>query len=122
MASSDGILLGVRPHPRAWGAFARYLARYVRELGVLTLEECIRKLTSLPAARLGLSDRGRVSPGHYADLVIFDPATVQDTATYENPRSHPLGIPYVIVNGVVVKDSGQQTGATPGRALRHGRR
>jgi N-acyl-D-amino-acid deacylase len=121
MASSDGILLGARPHPRAWGAFARYLARYVRELGVLSLEECIRKLTSLPAARLGLSDRGHISPGHCADLVILDPATVQDTATYENPRAHPLGIPYVIVNGVVVKDNGQHAGATPGRALRHAR-
>jgi N-acyl-D-amino-acid deacylase len=119
MASSDGILLGVRPHPRAWGAFARYLARYVREIGVLTLEECIRKLTSLPASRLGLADRGLVKTGYHADLVVFDPAAVQDTATYESPRSHPLGIPYVIVNGVVVKDNGRHTGATPGRTLRH---
>ncbi len=118
MASSDGILVGARPHPRAWGAFARFLARYVRELRVLTLEECVRKLTSLAAGRLGLPDRGLLKPGAFADLVIFDPDTVQDTATYENPRSHPLGIPYVIVNGVIVKDNGRHTGAIPGRALR----
>lgn len=120
MASSDGILVGARPHPRAWGTFARYLARYVRELGVWTLPECVRRMTALPAARLGLADRGLVKPGCWADLVIFDPDTVQDTATYENPRSHPLGIPYVIVNGVLVKDDGHPTDATPGRALRHG--
>jgi N-acyl-D-amino-acid deacylase len=119
MGSSDGILVGARPHPRGWGTFARFLARYVRELGVLTLEECVRKLTALPATRLGLTDRGCLRPGCHADLVIFDPAAVQDTATYENPRSHPEGIPYVIVNGVLVKDNGRHTGATPGRALRH---
>jgi N-acyl-D-amino-acid deacylase len=122
MASSDGILVGARPHPRAWGTFARYLARYVRELGVWTLPECVRRMTALPAARLGLTDRGWIKPGGWADLVIFDPDTVQDTATYENPRSHPLGIPYVIVNGVLVKDDGHPTDATPGRALRHGGR
>ena len=119
MASSDGILVGTRPHPRAWGTFARYLARYVRELGILGLEECVRKLTAIPAARLGLKDRGMLRPGNSADLVIFDPATVQDTATYENPRSHPLGIPYVIVNGQIVKDNDEQTDSLPGRALRH---
>ena len=79
----------------------------------------MRKLTSLPATRLGLPDRGLIRSGYYADLVVFDPETVQDTATYEIPKSHPKGIPYVIVNGVVVKDNGHQTGATPGRALRH---
>jgi N-acyl-D-amino-acid deacylase len=119
MASSDGILVGARPHPRAWGAFARYLARYVRELRVWTLPECIRRMTALPAARLGLEDRGLVKPGSWADLVIFDPDTVQDTASYEKPKSHPLGIPYVIVNGVIVKDNDRHTGARPGRALRH---
>ncbi len=118
MGSSDGILVGARPHPRAWGTFARFLARYVRELGVVTLEECVRKLTALPAARLGLADRGCLRPGYHADVVLFDLATVQDTATYENPRAHPKGIPYVIVNGVVVKDNDRHTGATPGRALR----
>ncbi len=118
MASSDGLLVGARPHPRAWGTFARFLSRYVRELGLLTLQECVRKMTSLPARRLGLADRGALAVGKMADLVIFDPDTVRDTATFESPRSHPEGIPYVIVNGVVVKDDGVQTDALPGRALR----
>lgn len=118
MAGSDGILVGTRPHPRAWGTFARYLGNYVRELGVLSLEECVRKMTSAPARRLGLADRGLIRLGMMADLVVFDPETVQDTATYENPRSYPRGIPYVIVNGQIVKDDGRYTGAIPGRALR----
>jgi len=118
MAGSDGLLVGRRPHPRAWGTFARYLARYVRELGVLSLPECVRKMTSLPARRLGLADRGTLRPGMMADLVVFDPDRVQDTATYENPKSHPEGIPYVIVNGQVVKDNDELTGSLPGRALR----
>jgi N-acyl-D-amino-acid deacylase len=117
MASSDGLLIGRRPHPRAWGTFARYLARYVRDLGILSLPECVRKMTSLPARRLGLEDRGVLEPGKMADLVIFDPDHVQDTATYEDPKSHPEGIPYVIVNGQVVKDDGRQTDALPGRVL-----
>ena len=118
MAGSDGLLIGRRPHPRAWGTFSIYLARYVRELGVLTLPECIRKMTSLPARRLGLHDRGILKPGMMADLVVFDPDRVQDTATYEDPKSYPEGIPYVIVNGRIVKDDGRQTDALPGRALR----
>ncbi|OHB81444.1 MAG: N-acyl-D-amino-acid deacylase [Planctomycetes bacterium RBG_16_64_12] len=121
MAGSDGLLIGRRPHPRAWGTFARYLARYVRELGVLSLPECIRKMTSLPARRLGLRDRGLLKPGRVADLVVFDPDRVQDTATYEQPKRHPEGIPYVIVNGQVVKDAGRQTDVLPGRALRNPR-
>ncbi|MCR4411858.1 MAG: D-aminoacylase [Thermoguttaceae bacterium] len=118
MAGSDGILVGDRPHPRAWGTFARYLARYVRELGVWTLEECVRKMTSLPARRLGLTDRGVLCPGAMADLVVFDPETVQDQATYEEPRRHPVGIPYVAVNGRLVKDADQPTGARPGQVIR----
>jgi len=118
MAGSDGLLIGHRPHPRAWGTFSRYLARYVRELGILTLEECVRKMTSLPAARLGLPDRGTVAQGKMADLVVFDPDTVQDTATYDHPKSYPQGIPYVMVNGHVVKDNGQPTDTRPGRALK----
>ena len=118
MMGSDGLLVGRRPHPRAWGTFPRYLARYVRELGVLTVPECVRKMTSLPARRLGLQDRGVLRPGTMADLVIFDPDRVRDTATYENPRSFPEGISYVIVSGQVVKDEGRQTDALPGRALR----
>jgi len=118
MVGSDGLLVGHRPHPRAWGTFPRCLARYVRELGVLKLEECVRRMTSLPAGRLGLNDRGIVAEGMIADLVIFDPDTVQDTATYENPKTYPEGIPFVIVNGQIVKDNGIQTDALPGEALK----
>lgn len=118
MAGSDGLLIGNRPHPRAWGTFSRYLARYVRELGILTLEDCVRKMTSLPAARLGLVDRGTVAEGNLADLAVFDPDTVQDTAAYDNPKRYPEGISYVIVNGQLVKDNGEPTGARPGRALK----
>jgi N-acyl-D-amino-acid deacylase len=118
MVGSDGILVGDRPHPRAWGTFARYLARYVRELGVWTLEECVRKMTSLPARRLGVDDRGVLRPGAMADLVVFDPQTVADRATYEQPRRHPVGMPYVAVNGRLVKDADQPTGARPGHVIR----
>ncbi len=115
---SDGLLVGERPHPRAWGTFPRFLARYVREFGVISLEECVRKMTSLPARRLGLDDRGTVQAGMAADLVVFDPDTVCDTATYEEPKSFPEGISYVIVNGQVFKDAGRHTGVLPGRVLR----
>ena len=115
---SDGILVGELPHPRGWGTFARYLAVYTRELGLLTLEGAVRKMTSLPASRLGLEDRGHVAPGMAADLTVFDPDAVRDTATYESPRLLAEGFHYVIVNGEVVLDDGHHTGATPGRALR----
>jgi N-acyl-D-amino-acid deacylase len=118
MVGSDGILVGERPHPRAFGTFPRYLAHYVRELGILTLEQAVRKMTSLPAQRLGLGDRGLVRPGMAADIVCFDPDGVRDTATYEDPRRAPEGIPYVLVNGRVVVDDGDHTGELPGRALR----
>lgn len=121
MAGSDGILVGDRPHPRGWGTFPRYLARYVRELGILTWEQAVRKMTSLPAQRLGFPDRGLLRPGMAADVVCFDPATVQDTATFEEPKRLPVGIPYVAVNGVLVVDDGRHTGNLPGRALRSGR-
>ena len=121
-AGSDGILVGERPHPRSWGTFPRYLAVYVRELGILTWEQAIRKMTSLPAQRLGFSDRGLLRPGLAADVVCFDPETVRDTATYEAPRHLPEGIPYVIVNGRPVVDEGRHTGELAGRALRSGPR
>ena len=101
-AGSDGILVGERPHPRGWGTFARYLAVYVRELGVLSLPECVRHMTSLPAQRLGLADRGLVRPGMAADITVFDPAAVRDVATYDDPRRLAEGFEYVAVNGELV--------------------
>jgi N-acyl-D-amino-acid deacylase len=117
-AGSDGILVGDRPHPRGWGTFPRYLAVYVRELGLLDLERAIAKMTSIPARRLGFADRGLVREGMAADLVCFDAANVRDTATYDEPRQPPIGIPFVAVNGRLVIDDGAHTGALPGRALR----
>ena len=117
-AGSDGILVGERPHPRGWGTFARYLAVYVRELGVLGLEECVRHMTSLPAQRLGLADRGLVRPGMAADITVFDADGVRDVATYDDPRRLAEGFQFVVVNGELVLDGGVHTGATPGRALR----
>ncbi|SFE37090.1 N-acyl-D-amino-acid deacylase [Actinopolyspora alba] len=117
---SDGLLIGERPHPRGWGTFPRYLARYVRELGLLDLPECIRHMTSAPALRLGLSDRGLVRRGMVADLVLFDPDEIRDNATFERPRARPSGISHVMVNGVPVLEHGERNDATPGRALRHG--
>jgi N-acyl-D-amino-acid deacylase len=119
MVGSDGILVGELPHPRGWGSHARYLAHYTRELGLLTWEEAVRKMTSAPARRIGALDRGILRPGFAADIVVFDPDKIQDTATYEQPRQHPEGIHYVVVNGKLVVDNGSVTGETPGRALRH---
>lgn len=119
MVGSDGILVGEMPHPRGWGTHVRFLAEYVRNLGLMTWEEGIRHMTSAPMQRMGFLDRGIVKPGMLADLVVFDPDTIQDTATYENPRSFPVGVPHVIVNGTPVINEGKVTGATPGRALRN---
>jgi N-acyl-D-aspartate/D-glutamate deacylase len=105
-------------HPRAWGSAARILGKYVREERLLSLEEAIRKMTSLPAQRMRLWDRGVVRPGAFADLVIFDPATIRDRATFEQPRQYADGVRYVAVNGQLVVDDGQLTAARPGRALR----
>jgi N-acyl-D-amino-acid deacylase len=116
---SDGLLVGERPHPRAWGTFPRYLARYVRELGVLSLEECVAHLTGRAARRLRLTDRGLVREGYAADLVLFDPSTVADTATFDEPRQPATGIPYVLVNGVPVIDGGRHTGALAGHSIRN---
>ncbi|KAA2256355.1 D-aminoacylase [Solihabitans fulvus] len=116
---SDGLLVGDRPHPRAWGTFPRYLGHYVRELGVLGLEECVAHLTGRAARRLRLTDRGLVREGYAADLVLFDPETVADTATFDEPRQQAVGIPHVLVNGVPVIDDGAHTGALPGRSVRN---
>lgn len=106
-----------RPHPRYYGTFPRVLGVYVREKHILTLPEAVRKMTSLPAAITGLEDRGLLRPGMAADITIFDAATVSDRATFANPFQYPTGIPYVIVNGAVVIDGGQHTGARPGHVL-----
>jgi N-acyl-D-aspartate/D-glutamate deacylase len=108
-------------HPRAFGAFPRVLAKYVREDSVIPLEEAVRKMTSLAANRLGLHDRGRIAPGLLADLVLFDPARVQDRATFADPMRMAEGIDVMVVNGALVIDEGRLTGALPGRVLRHGR-
>ncbi|MFI8825973.1 amidohydrolase family protein [Streptomyces sp. NPDC053431] len=115
---SDGILQGAKPHPRAYGTFPEYLGRYVREESVLGLEECVAHLTSRPARRLRLPDRGLVREGHVADLVLFDPATVASAATYETPRALPVGIPHVLVDGRFVIEDGHRTQALPGRTVR----
>ena len=118
LVGSDGLLTGARPHPRGWGTFPRYLARYVRDLGLLTLEECVAQMTGRAARRLGLSDRGVLTAGAAADLVLFDPDTVADTATFDEPRQTPTGIPYVLVNGQFVIDNSARTEVLPGRAIR----
>ncbi|MFC8274467.1 amidohydrolase family protein [Streptomyces sp. NPDC057271] len=115
---SDGILQGSKPHPRAYGTFPEYLGTYARDEGVLSLEECVAHLTSRPAARLRLPDRGLVREGYVADLVLFDPETVAAGSTYDAPRTLPVGIPHVLVNGTFVMEDGRRTDAVPGRAIR----
>ncbi|MGG7571739.1 N-acyl-D-amino-acid deacylase family protein [Streptomyces sirii] len=115
---SDGILQGDKPHPRAYGTFPHYLGRYVRESGVLSLEECVAHLTGRPAARLRLPDRGLVREGHRADLVLFDPATVAAGSTFDAPRTLPTGIPYVLIDGRFVIEEGRRTDVLAGRTVR----
>lgn len=121
MFETDGDLVGYGvgfPHPRSYGAFPRVLARYVRELGVLSLEEAIRKMTSLAADQIGQTERGRIRGGMLADITVFDTQTVQDRATFTDPHQYPFGIRHVVVNGVPVIRDGALTGARPGRVLR----
>lgn len=105
-------------HPRAYGNFARLLGHYVRDLGVIPLQEAVRKLTALPAENLGLADRGRLAPGYFADIAVFDPATIADHATYEDPHRYATGTLHVFVNGKQVLRDGEPTGALPGRVVR----
>jgi N-acyl-D-aspartate/D-glutamate deacylase len=120
--ASDGSAINLEapgvPHPRNYSTNVRVLGHYVRDQKVLTLPEAVRKMTSLPAQILGLKDRGTIKEGNAADLAIFDPGRVRETNSFANPKSYAEGVPYVIVNGVVVIDNGQHTGARPGRALR----
>src|SRR5262249_20091389 len=107
------------PHPRSYGTNARVLGEYVRVRGVLSLEDAIRRMTSLPARTFGLKDRGLVREGMAADLVVFDPARVADKATYTRPHQYSQGFDFVAVNGSLVVDEGKLTSARPGQALRH---
>ncbi len=120
--ASDGSAINLEaagvPHPRNYGTVPRVLGHYVRDEGVLGLEDAIRKMTSLPAQILGLPDRGQVREGFVADVAVFDPARIAETNSFEAPKSYPIGIPYVLVNGTLVIDGGEHTGARPGRALR----
>jgi N-acyl-D-amino-acid deacylase len=122
MVGSDGIPdLDGMPHPRLFGTFPRIIAEYVRRLGTLSLEEAVRRMTSLSADRFGLAGRGRVTEGGSADLVVFDPETVRDTATYDDPKREPVGITWVVVNGRLAYDHGRHTGARAGRLVRFGK-
>ena len=121
MIGTDGIPAGSKPHPRAWGTYPRILGKYVREEGVISLPDAVRKMSGMPADKFQLAGRGYVREGGFADLVVFDPATVIDCATYEEPKKPPTGMPYVIVNGVPVIRDGRHTSARAGRALRRGR-
>jgi N-acyl-D-amino-acid deacylase len=116
--STEGLLGEQHPHPRAYGTFPRILRKYVREEKKLSLEEAIRKFSALPAARLRLADRGVLKAGMWADVVVFDPETVRDVATFENPNQLSQGMDYVLVNGELVIDGGKMTGALPGKVLR----
>ncbi|MBV9543056.1 MAG: amidohydrolase family protein [Chloroflexi bacterium] len=113
----EGVFLQSSTHPRAYGCFARVLGRYVRELGLISLQEAVRKLSALPAANLKVSDRGRLESGYFADVVVFDPASVSDHATYAAPQQYATGVEHVFVNGVQVLRKGEHSRATPGRAL-----
>jgi dihydroorotase/N-acyl-D-amino-acid deacylase len=117
-ASPEGLLGRDHPHPRAYGTFPRILRKYVRKEHKLTLEDAIRKFAALPAQRLRLADRGVLKEHMWADIVVFDPATIRDLATYENPNQLSQGMQYVLVNGALVIDGGAMTGQLPGRVLR----
>ncbi len=120
MAGSDGIFCGGFPHPRGWGAFARYLGYHTRQLGDYTWADAVTHLATHAARRFRLNDRGLLRPGYVADIAVFDPATVTDRSTYAAGRTAAEGVDHVLVNGTLVLDSGNPTGATPGRALRRG--
>ena len=116
--ATEGVFLRSNPHPRAYGNFARLLGKYVRDENVIPLEEAVRKLTSLPADNLKLRRRGTLKPGQFADIVVFDPATIMDHATFDQPHQYSTGVQHVLVNGVQVLRDGEHTGALPGRVVR----
>jgi len=116
--AASGVLSVGKPHPRSYGTNPRFLAQFVRQRRLMSLPEAVRKMTTLPASRLGLTRRGRLAPGYAADLVVFDPDTIADTATFEVPHSYPTGVAHVAVNGVLVVENGTFTGRTPGKVIR----
>jgi len=120
MIGTDGLDRGSKPHPRAWGTYPRVLGKYVREEGVISLENAIHKMTQMPADKFGIANRGLIKEANYADLVMFDPGTVIDGATFENPRVGPVGMPHVIVNGQFAVRDGKPAGSRSGRAIRKG--
>jgi N-acyl-D-amino-acid deacylase len=115
--AAEGKFLKTSIHPRAYGNFARLLGQYVREEKILSLQEAVRRLSGLPATNLGLDHRGFLKKGMFADVVVFDPATIADRATYDNPHRYAVGMKHVFVNGIQVLKNGEHTGAKPGRAL-----
>jgi N-acyl-D-aspartate/D-glutamate deacylase len=120
VVGSDGLDVGDLPHPRQYGTFPRVLARYVREEAVLTLESAVHKMTGQTAAIFGLTGVGRLLEGYQADLVVFNPGTVSDTATYEDPRRFPVGIDHVMVGGILSVADGRLTGDLGGQVKRRG--
>ena len=120
MVGTDSTFIGEKPSPRTYGSYPRILGQFVRDEQLLSLEEAVRKMTGAAAVRLGLTQRGTITDGNLADLVVFDPATVRSNATYDEPRRFPTGIEHVIVNGTIVVHDGEHTGATPGQGIRLG--
>jgi N-acyl-D-aspartate/D-glutamate deacylase len=116
--ATSGVTSQGKPHPRYYGTHTRVLGHYVRDLRLLTLERAVAKMTGVAARALGLADRGLLRPGAWADVVVFDPARIADLSTYEEPHRYPAGVSTVIVNGQVVIDGGDHTGALPGRVIR----
>jgi len=121
MVGTDSTFVGAKPSPRTYGSYPRILGQFVRDEGLLSLEEAVRRMTSAPAARLGLRGRGRLVDGLAADIVVFDPKRIRARATYDEPRAFPEGIEWVIVNGTIVVEAGRHTGARTGRSLHSGR-
>ena len=117
-SAPEGVFLQSNPHPRAYGNFARLLGRYVRDEKLISLQEAVRRLTSLPASNLELKDRGCLKAGYFADIVVFDPATIQDHATFEKPHQFSTGVSHVMVNGDVALSNGKPTGKATGRVVR----
>jgi len=113
----EGVFLKSNPHPRAYGTFARVLGKYCRDEKIIPMKEAVRRLSGLPATNLGLDHRGLLQEGMFADVVVFDPATIADRATFDKPHQYAVGMKYVFVNGVQVLKNGEHTGAKPGRAL-----